>query len=414
MPEDRLPILLFEPPGLAWLEPLAACRPVWDLRAGPRSPRELLAAAARDRELLFWPRRTMACLAPRPAPERFASGEMLLVAGHQIVLEPDALRCLDELEPGDRLAAEDGEILALRLAGPAAREFLASLDEAADRPAPGAAPRRGPLGARLEAWWEIAELGTEVLDTLAADVLAAGGWRGERRDDWPGSERVFLADGVALAPGVVLDATGGPVLLDRDVAIGANALVQGPAYLGPGTRVKPQSLILHGVFTGPQCRLGGEVEASQFQGFANKQHHGFLGHAAVGEWVNLGAGVTNSDLKNTYSAVRVRQGGRETDTGRLFVGCCLGDHVKVGIQGRLGTGSVLAPFCNWFGADFPPRYLPPFTWGDDGALAEHRLDDALRTARVVMSRRGRELDPALASIYRELFAASAPARAALV
>jgi len=412
MPAARLPILVFEPSGLDWLAPLAACRPVWDLRAGPRSPRELLAAAARDRELLLWPRRELAGLVPRPAPERLAADELLLVAGHQLMLEPDALARLDALGPGERLAADDGEILALRLAGSEARGFLASLEETAERPAPAAAPRRGPLGPRVEAWWELAELGQEVLDHLAEDILAAGGWRGERRDDWPGSDRAFLAEGAAVAPGAVLDASGGPVLLDRDVVVGANALVQGPAYLGPGTRVKPQSLV-HGAFTGPQCRLGGEVEESQFQGFANKQHHGFLGHAAVGEWVNLGAGATNSDLKNNYSAVRVRHGDRETDTGRLFVGCCLGDHVKVGIQGRLNTGTVLAPFCNWFGAGFAPKYLPPFTWGGDGAPSEHRLDDALRTARAVMARRGREPDPALESVYRELFAASAPDRSAL-
>ena len=38
-------------------------------------------------------------------------------------------------------------------------------------------------------------------------------------------------------------------------------------------------------------------------GLSNKAHDGFVGHSYLGEWVNLGALTTTSDLKNNYSLV---------------------------------------------------------------------------------------------------------------
>ena len=47
------------------------------------------------------------------------------------------------------------------------------------------------------------------------------------------------------------------------------------------------------------CKLGGEIEHSIFYGYSNKVHDGHIGNAYIGEWVNMGAGTTNSNLKNT-------------------------------------------------------------------------------------------------------------------
>src|SRR3712207_7766885 len=47
-----------------------------------------------------------------------------------------------------------------------------------------------------------------------------------------------------------------------------------------------------------RSRIGGEVEASIVQGYSNKHHDGFLGHSYLGEWVNIGAMTTNSDLRS--------------------------------------------------------------------------------------------------------------------
>jgi len=75
--------------------------------------------------------------------------------------------------------------------------------------------------------------------------------------------------------------------------------VEGPCSIGPETQLF-RANIRGSVSIGPNCRIGGEVEATIVQGFSNKYHEGFLGHAYIGEWVNLGAITSNSDLRNDY------------------------------------------------------------------------------------------------------------------
>ena len=66
-------------------------------------------------------------------------------------------------------------------------------------------------------------------------------------------------------------------------------------------------------------------------GHSNKYHEGFLGHAYVGEWVNLGAITSNSDLRNDYGEVFVPLAGDPVATGQAKVGCFLGDHTRTGL-----------------------------------------------------------------------------------
>ena len=101
---------------------------------------------------------------------------------------------------------------------------------------------------------------------------------------------------------MVADTTGGPVVIDREAVVTAFTRLEGPCYIGPRTQVHGAK-IRAGTTLGPDCRIGGEVEASIVQGHSNKYHDGFLGHAYLGEWVNLGAGTQNSDLRNDYGEV---------------------------------------------------------------------------------------------------------------
>src|SRR3712207_3331817 len=105
-----------------------------------------------------------------------------------------------------------------------------------------------------------------------------------------------------------------------------------------------------------RSRIGGEVEASIVQGYSNKHHDGFLGHSYLGEWVNIGAMTTNSDLKNTYGTIRVAlEGLGQVDSGILKLGCFLADHVKLGIGLHLNGGAVIGTGSNIFGVHFAPK-----------------------------------------------------------
>jgi hypothetical protein len=145
----------------------------------------------------------------------------------------------------------------------------------------------------------------------------------------------------------------------------------------------------------------GEIASSCFIGYGNKGHDGFVGHSVLGHWVNLGAGTTTSNLKNTYGAVRLTSDGTTLDTGRQFLGTLFGDHAKTAIGTMLSTGTIVGAGANVFGAP-PPKWVPPMAWGHQGELLTE--DGFLRVAERVMPRRDVTVTPerraALVALYR--------------
>jgi UDP-N-acetylglucosamine diphosphorylase/glucosamine-1-phosphate N-acetyltransferase len=224
------------------------------------------------------------------------------------------------------------------------------------------------------------------------------------------SALITIGDNVAIKPGVVLDASGGPILIGNDVTLMAHAAIEGPCVIGDRSVIKMGAKIYGGSTVGPMCKVGGEVEASILQGYSNKQHDGFLGHSYIGEWCNLGADTNTSDLKNNYTSVRVPVNGREIDTGSLFVGLIMGDHSKSGINTMFNTGTSCGVACNVFGSGFPPRDIPSFSWVEGSSVAEHRFDKALDVARTVMRRRNVDLSAAYEQLFQTVFDWTAPHR----
>ncbi len=187
---------------------------------------------------------------------------------------------------------------------------------------------------------------------LAADFASAGRSGIEGKVEEPSAIRgnrknVYIAPGAVVHPMVVIDAERGPVYLDEGVEVQPFTRIEGPCYIGLG------SILLGckcraGNSIGPMCRLGGEVEGSIIQGYSNKYHDGFLGHAYVGQWVNLGALTTNSDLRNDYANVSVVLDGRTpVNTGSTKVGSLIGDHAKTSIGTLLNTAPTSGP-CRWW------------------------------------------------------------------
>jgi hypothetical protein len=159
-----------------------------------------------------------------------------------------------------------------------------------------------------------------------------------------------------------------------------------------GARSKVLGGVIKASAFGPECRLRGEIATSVFLGYANKSHDGFVGHSVLGHWVNLGALTTTSNLKNTYGPVRLEVAGRRIETDRRNLGTLFGDHAKTAIGTMLATGTVVSAGANLFGTTMPPKYVPPFAWGGDGA---ERLtcEGFLRVAERVMTRRDVTLTP---------------------
>jgi UDP-N-acetylglucosamine diphosphorylase/glucosamine-1-phosphate N-acetyltransferase len=223
--------------------------------------------------------------------------------------------------------------------------------------------------------------------------------------------QIFASPETRLEGPIVLDAREGPILLDG-ARVEPFSFIQGPSYIGPGTlvasaRIRPQTSI------GPVCRIGGEVEASIVQAYSNKHHDGFLGHSYLGEWVNIGAMTTTSDLKNTYGTIKVLLDGHgEVDSGQIKLGAFLADHVKLGIGMNMNGGTVIGTGSNLFGVHTTPKAVPPFIWGGE-VFREYRIERMVEVARKVMSRRKIAMADEYAGLLYAVFRATRETRGRL-
>ena len=216
-------------------------------------------------------------------------------------------------------------------------------------------------------------------------------------------ENIFIGNNVVVKPGVVLDASGGPIYIDDDAVIYPNAVLEGPLYVGESTKIKSGATIYENVTISKVCKVGGEVEQSVFMPYSNKQHSGFIGHAYIGSWVNIGADTNCSDLKNNYSKVRIKLRDREVDSGSQFLGLMIGDHSKSAINTMFNTGSVIGYACNIFGSGFPEKYVPSFTWGGTENSITYELPKAVETAKVVLSRRKINFESEEQNLFEKIF-----------
>jgi UDP-N-acetylglucosamine diphosphorylase/glucosamine-1-phosphate N-acetyltransferase len=256
-------------------------------------------------------------------------------------------------------------------------------------------------GEQILAEWQTAGSPFEVeADTVERTGLAILGPR----------EHVLIHPSAQLDPMIVADARQGPIVIDHDAVVTAFTRLEGPCVIGPGTHVHGAN-IRGGTTLGPNCRIGGEIECSIVQGHSNKYHEGFLGHAYLGEWVNLGAGTNNSDLRNDYGEVTMTINGRRVHSGLTKVGCFLGDHTKTGLGTLLNTGTNAGVFCNLLPGGLLPRYIPSFaSWGKEVLTDRADLSALWHTAGEVMRRRHVEFTETHAALYRTLFEQSAAER----
>jgi len=217
------------------------------------------------------------------------------------------------------------------------------------------------------------------------------------------AEKVHVAETAEIHPFVVLDTHSGPIMIDEKTKVLPFSRIEGPCSIGSESTIV-RGNVREEVSIGPVCRIGGEIEASIIHGYSNKYHTGFLGHAYVGEWVNIGALTTNSDLKNDYSNVEVYVNGNLYDTGDTKVGSFIGDHTKLGIGCLLNTGTIVGVGCNLLGGEVLPKYIPSFAWFTRGRISRGSgLRRTVEAERRVMSRRGVEMSQSYVQMLQHIY-----------
>ena len=396
--------------------PLALGRPIWELRCGFNSLGEKIIAKIGTKDV--------ACFVPGYIADSYRAkteypvndlaglkGDDLLILNPCIKAESFDVAVSGPSEVG---LDEQGNVMYARIAKDDAGKLSTDNIEAFIADAKAKLPN---VKSALPRWQYIWDLVLNNAEQITADFAAAGqnGIEGtvEQPNAIRGSKKdVYIAPGVVVHPMVVIDAEHGPVYIDEGAEIHPFTRIEGPCYIGK------KSILLgakcrEGNSIGPLCKVGGEVEESIIHGHSNKYHDGFLGHAYVGEWVNLGAFTTNSDLKNDYSNVSVMLDGKHTiDTGSVKVGSLIGDHVKTSIGTLFNTGSYVGPMALIMGTGKPlPKYIPAFSWFIEGIVTKGFGKRKLyETAKMAMSRRKCQWTQTEQDMWDAVFEMTAPIR----
>jgi UDP-N-acetylglucosamine diphosphorylase/glucosamine-1-phosphate N-acetyltransferase len=396
------PIVLFEDEGWEGLLPLVYWRSVFELRLGRKIAIDRIAQSLGAPISGVWTRDWIAPVAAQRcgAPANVAiEPDTVLVNGRWLMDRgtsfPDA-PCVGVNEDGDIAYIACDAVLAKKLSA------KSLLDSDLRSSALAGVPRNTVDAKMFRHVWDLV---SGLSESLTADWCESDA--GSATDlkllvDLTPANAVRIGERASIHPTVVIDATSGPIFISDDVEIGAFTLIEGPAYIGPGTRINPHARLHGGVAIGPVCRIGGEVCGSIVMGYTNKQHDGFLGHAFVGNWVNIGAGAVNSNLKNTYGTIRASLCGKEVDTGVQFFGVAIADHVKIGINTTIPTGAMIGFASTVSATGDVAKYTPSFSWVTQGGVTGSDPARALDVATTMMTRRNIDLTDQEVELFMSL------------
>tara|TARA_B110000037_G_scaffold12983_1_gene13702 strand:+ start:1380 stop:2507 length:1128 start_codon:yes stop_codon:yes gene_type:complete len=210
---------------------------------------------------------------------------------------------------------------------------------------------------------------------------------------------IFLEEG-ATVEAATLNTKSGPIYIGKNAEVMEGSLLRGPIAMCESAVFKLGTKVYGPTTLGPFCKVGGEVTNVIFQAYSNKGHDGFLGNSLIGEWCNIGADTNSSNLKNNYGKVKTYSYQDQVliQTDVQFMGLVMGDHSKCGINTMFNTATVVGVSSNVFGAEFPAKFVPSFTWGTVGE--KYNFDKALESANNMMDRRGITLSKAEISILK--------------
>ncbi len=188
-------------------------------------------------------------------------------------------------------------------------------------------------------------------------------------------ENIFIEQGASINFSI-LNAEGGPIYIGKNAEIEEGCLLRGPISIGEGSRIKMGTKIYGATTIGPYCLAGGEIKNSLLMAFSNKGHDGYLGDSVIGEWCNLGAGTSNSNLKNNASIVKIwSKKDNDFIAAGTKCGLLMGDYSRCAINTSFNTGTVVGVCCSIFENPFPSKFIDSFSWGDKKYIFEKAITD---------------------------------------
>lgn len=395
-------LILFDDETRNKLLPLTFTRPISDLRVGILTLREKWEIDLEGKASFI-----SADYLSERYPTQIKEDNLVINGG--VIPNPQLIHLIKGLSSNEALMNEDGDLVAARIPGD---EFDSLIDGSFGDEIAGYSLRQTPVqkltactqifawcGAQIEA--DIVRLRAKCELTELSSTNAVIG-------DHP----VLVCQG-AKAEHAIFNTTNGPIFLGENAEVMEGAILRGPVALGKHAVIKAGAKIYGPSSFGPYCKVGGEVNNVSMQGYSNKGHDGFLGNSVLGEWCNLGADTNSSNLRNTYSPVKLwsYELGDFVQTDLMFCGLIMGDHSKAGINSMFNTATVVGVNANIYGADYPDKFIPSYAWGrSGGGWSTFRLEKSFETAEAMMARRGVELTDVDRSILTRVYELTAKYR----
>ena len=176
---------------------------------------------------------------------------------------------------------------------------------------------------------------------------------------------IFIEEGATVIHST-LNASNGPIYIGKHAEVMEGCMIRGPFAMCEGSVLKMGTKVYAATTIGPYCIGAGEIKNSILFGYSNKAHDGYLGDSVIGEWCNLGAGTSNSNIKNTAGEVKIVNGfTRELIPAGSKCGLLMGDYSRCAINTSFNTGSVVGAACNVFYNGIPPTFINSFSWGKE-------------------------------------------------
>ena len=211
---------------------------------------------------------------------------------------------------------------------------------------------------------------------------------------------IFIEEGATVEYGILNSSTG-PIYIGKHAEVSEGSIIRGPFALGEHSLVKMGAKIYGATSIGPWCAVGGEIKNVIISGYSNKGHDGYLGDSVIGEWCNLGACTSNSNVKNSAADIKMWNAFDEKfySVG-IKCGVIMGDYSRTAINSSINTGSFIGAACSIFGNGLLPKIINNFTWGLN---EKYDFDKAIRDINNWKKMKHQEISNAEIEVLKSIY-----------
>ena len=134
----------------------------------------------------------------------------------------------------------------------------------------------------------------------------------------------------------------GKVFLEKGVTV-RRSVIEGPVYIGAGTKIGPHSLVKGASNIEGSCDIGESttIKNSIVLSGTNAKHLAYIGDSVIGENCNFGSSTQIANFRFDSGFVKANVNGKLVSTKRRKMGALIGSSVKTGVNSTIYPGRII-------------------------------------------------------------------------